>query len=181
METTELINFINDFTEKNVKIYKPENTKKYAAYHLYNGEIQPGQKYGVYFDNILQFDFITGKNEDNFFKCFVNQYINKYQSKQMIFENGELIYPTKKQCIEKLKNSERVKKSMLYTTLYGIGIFCFFMSEKTLRIYDKTVSDFLKNKNIDFNNEFSEAGWVYRFVIKKDIEIHNKLLKELEI
>lgn len=180
MNTNEFIKFANDFTGKNIKIYKPENDLKYSSYYPYNGELLPNTKYGVSFGGYIVFDFITGKNVDNFFKTFVTQYINKYQVKQMIFENGELIYLTKLQCIEKIKNSDRVNKNYFYTTLYGIGCFCYFMRKSTLISYSEILTKYLKSKNIDFKNEFSEAGWVYRFCINKNIELHNELLTNFE-
>ena len=180
MQTIEFLKFANDFTDKNVKIYKPENDQKYSSYYPYNGELLPYTKYGIAFGGSIVFDFITGKNVDNFFKTFVTQYINKYQCKQMIFENGELVYLTKLQCIEKIKNSDRVNKNYFYTTLYGIGCFCYFMRKTTLNNYSNILANYLKSKNIDFKNEFSEAGWVYRFCINKNIELHNELLTNFE-
>jgi len=177
MKTSEFLKFANEFTGKNIKIYKPENDLKFASYFPYSGTMQPSTKYGISFGNYIVFDFVTGKNEDNFFKTFVTQFINKYQVKQMIFENGELIYPTKNQCIEKIKNENRVNKNYFYTTLYGIGCFCYFMRRETLSGYSKVLSEYLTENNINFKNEFSEAGWVYRFLINKDVEIHNNLLE----
>jgi len=180
MNATEFIKFANDFTGKNIKLYKPENLLKYASYYPENGILQPSTKYGISIGGYIVFDFITGKNEDNFFKTFVTQYINKYQCKQMIFENGELIYPSKQQCIEKIKNSDRVNKNYFYTTLYGIGCFCYFMRQSTLSSYAAILSNYLKSKNIAFKNEFSEAGWVFRFCINKNVELHNQLLNDFD-
>ena len=83
--------------------------------------------------------------------------------------------------IAKLKNSNRVSKYFFYTTLYGIGYFCIFMSKDTFDKTNKNLADYLKSKNIEFKNEFSDAGWVYRFVINKDVEIHNTLLDEFDL
>lgn len=180
MTSIEFINFANDFTGKNIKLFKPENNLKYASYYPFNGTLTPSTKYGISFGDYIVFDFVTGKNEDNFFKTFVTQYINKYQCKQMIFKNGELIYPTKNQCIEKIKNADRVNKNYFYTTLYGIGVFCYFMRQSTLISYSKVLSKYLESNKITFKNEFSEAGWVYRFCINKDVEVHNQLLTNFE-
>ena len=181
MTATEFINFANDFTGKKIKLYKPENNLKYASYLPYNGILETSTKYGISFGDHIVFDFVTGKNEDNFFKIFVTQFINKYQIKQMMFlDNGECAYMTKSQCIEKIKNSDRVNKNYFYTTLYGIGCFCYFMRKQTLMNYSKLLSNYLNSKNINFKNEFSEAGWVYRFCINKNFELHNELLTEFE-
>jgi hypothetical protein len=175
--------FASDFTGKKVRIYKPENLTKYASYYpLSKTEIiHTSTKYGIEIGDYIAFDFVTGKSEDNFFKTFVTQFISKYQVKQMIFENGELIYPTKKQCVEKLKNSDRVNKHYFYTTLYGIGIFCFFMHQSSLRSCSCVLDKYLKSINVNYQNEFSEAGWVYRFLIKQSIEKHNELLTNFEM
>lgn len=180
MTSIEFINFANDFTGKTIKLYKPENDLKYASYFPTSKDLEPNTKYGISFGDHIVFDFVTGKNEDNFFKTFVTQYINKYECKQMIFENGELIYPTKKQCIERIKNSDRVNKNYFYTTLYGIGVFCYFMRQSTLISYSNVLSKYLESNKIAFKNEFSEAGWVYRFCINKNIELHNELLTNFE-
>ena len=180
MTAKDFINFANDFTGKNITLYEPENNLKYASYYPTNKDLKPCTKYGICFGGYIVFDFVTGKNEDNFFKTFVTQYINKYQCKQMIFENGELVYPTKNQCIEKIKNSDRVNKNYFYTTLYGIGVFCYFMRQKTLFSYSNVLGKYLNSKNIDFKNEFSEAGWVYRFCINKNVELHNELLTDFD-
>jgi hypothetical protein len=180
MNAIEFINFANDFTGKNIQIFKPENDQKYSSYFPYNGELLPNTKYGISFGGYIVFDFITGKNVDNFFKTFVTQYINKYQIKQMVFIDGEYKCMSKIECIEKIKNSDRVNKNYFYTTLYGIGCFCYFMRKTTLNSYSNILANYLKSKDIQFKNEFSEAGWVYRFCINKNIELHNELLTNFE-
>jgi len=38
------------------------------------------------------------------------------------------------------------------------------------------LADYLKYKNIQYRNEWSDAGWVYRFVLKTSLEQANELL-----
>ena len=57
---------------------------------------------------------------------------------------------------------------------------CLFDSDEAIADVRKKLGGYLKSKNIDFRNEFSDARWVYRFVINKDVCVHNKLLRELE-
>jgi hypothetical protein len=63
--------------------------------------------------------------------------------------------------------------------LYGIGWFCFLSSQSAFTKTNKILINYLTEKNIEFKNEFSQAGWVYRFVINKDINTHNELLTNL--
>lgn len=183
MNVKDFNSFATDFTGKRIRIFKPENLTKYASYYPLSqmDNLETSTKYGIEVGDFIAFDFFTGKNEDNFYKSFVSQFISKYLVNQMILEKGQIIYPTKKQCIEKLKNNDRVNKHYFYTTLYGIGIFCFFMQKSSLMSCANILGNYLKSVNVDFKNEFSGAGWVYRFLIKKDIEIHNKLLTDFDI
>ncbi|MDR1459890.1 MAG: hypothetical protein LBI60_06720 [Bacteroidales bacterium] len=54
-----------------------------------------------------------------------------------------------------------------YSTTYGIGIFC-ILGDKRENI-DK-ISAALKFLNINYTNEYSEAHYVYRFIISKSKE-----------
>ena len=55
------------------------------------------------------------------------------------------------------------------------------MSKKAHSEAKKLLSEYLNSKKIDFKNEFSEAGWVYRFIINREVRLHNELLENLEI
>lgn len=160
---------------KDGKWYDKEYTSEFK-------EVATSQKYGVTInDDTIDFDFKTGKNEDNIFKSFVSQFISKYESKRTVLIDGEVRARTKKEVLTTLKNNDRVSKYYFYTTLYGIGYFCFFSSAQAIKEVHNELASYLKTKNIEFKNEFSEAGWVYRFVINKDITIHNNLLTNLEL
>ena len=145
--------------------------------------IETETTYGVSVNsNDIDFIFKTGKKQDNILKTFVTQYINKYKVKNTFeFINGQVVNPSKKEVIKRLKNQDRVNKYYFYTTLYGIGYFCYFMSQKAHVKTKKLLSEYLESKKIDFKNEFSEAGWVFRFVINKEVKIHNELLTEFNI
>lgn len=180
METIQLENFAKDLFNVNIKMLLQTIPGKWyeSKYKEIDGQIELDTIYGISMDGSIDFDFKTGKKEDTILKTFVTQYINKYECKRMIIKDGKFCYPNKKDIIAKLKNSNRVNKYYFYTTLYGIGYFVFFMGETTFEDTNKKVSKYLRNKGIEFSNEFSDAGWVYRFVINKDIETHNKLLEE---
>ena len=190
MNKTQLQNFANSLDAENIetitfhlqtkfgKWYEQEFTKDFTNIELENS-------YGVCINgNTIDFIFKVGKKYDNILKTFVSQYISKYSVKIASGINKEtykMEYPTKKDVIKKLSNNDRVSKYFFYTTLYGIGCFCYFMSSNALKITEKTLATYLKDKKIQFENEYSEAGWVYRFVINKDVKIHNELLENFNL
>ena len=55
------------------------------------------------------------------------------------------------------------------------------MNDKTQKETNFLLKNYLDSLKISFKNEFSEAGWVYRFVINKDVKIHNNLLNNFNI
>lgn len=63
----------------------------------------------------------------------------------------------------------------IYPTSYGIGVFIAlnFRNEKSIAI--KEIERILSEKNISYKNEYSDAGYVYRFVISKSKENINKI------
>lgn len=62
----------------------------------------------------------------------------------------------------------------VYSASYGLGIFCLYNREQPEQI--KKVEDYLKSLNVDYKNEFSLKGWVYRFKISKSGNNLNKLM-----
>lgn len=74
--------------------------------------------------------------------------------------NEESIYRNLSNLFSKL-----CKNIPVYPTTYGIGIDAFYNREMRKEI--KMVEDKLNELGIEYRNEFSEAGYVYRFVISK--------------
>jgi uncharacterized iron-regulated protein len=69
-----------------------------------------------------------------------------------------------------------LKKLGFYNTTYGFGIFALL---GRIEQEVQQVRDILTTNGIEFKNGFSEAGWVYRFIIsqsKQNIERVNKLI-----
>lgn len=60
----------------------------------------------------------------------------------------------------------------VYPTTYGIGVWVFY--NRNFEKYQQTITDILKNKGVDFKNEYSDMQWVFRFKISKK---RNNLLK----
>ena len=66
--------------------------------------------------------------------------------------------------------SKMIDKSnyAIYATSYGIGLCA--LSEKILMQGICKVRQLLTDKHIEYRTELSEGGWVYRFVVSKDVE-----------
>ena len=54
----------------------------------------------------------------------------------------------------------------IYATSYGIGV----EALRNMESNAMAVTDLLNSLGIRFKNEFSESGWVFRFVVSKDKE-----------
>lgn len=65
-----------------------------------------------------------------------------------------------------------------YETLYGIGIFCFWMTSGVQAAIN-TMKNHLNSLAIPYTNEFSDARWVYRFKIGLSKENHLALINQL--
>lgn len=65
-----------------------------------------------------------------------------------------------------------------YDTLYGIGIFCFWMTSGVQAAINK-MKTHLDNMSIPYTNEFSDARWVYRFKIGLSKENHLSIINQL--
>ena len=71
---------------------------------------------------------------------------------------------------------EKYKNMMdIYPTSYGIGVFVAlnFRNEKSIAIAE--IERILTEKNISYKNEYSDAGYVYRFLISKSKENIGKI------
>ena len=43
------------------------------------------------------------------------------------------------------------------------------------------LAKYLESEGIKYYNEYSDAGWAYRFVINKDVNLHNDLLENFNL
>lgn len=185
MKKQDLEQFARDITGKNIKVYI--QTKFGRAWYLQEfsqnfSNIEPETFYGIAVnDTDIDYVFKTGKNKDGFLKSFLTQHISKYEMKQTIYQDGQLIKPTREHVIERFRTSDRVYKSCFYTTLYGIGFFCYLLNPEGFNKVRRVMGCHLDSLGVKYDNEFSEAGWVFRFVINKDVEFHNEVLEKYEI
>jgi hypothetical protein len=65
-----------------------------------------------------------------------------------------------------------------YETNYGIGIFCFWMTNGVQAAIN-TMKSHLSKLSIPFTNEFSDARWVYRFKLGISKETHLNIINQL--
>lgn len=67
-----------------------------------------------------------------------------------------------------------------YPTLYGFGIFSFWVTDAVLFAIDH-MKKYLNNEGICFKNEFSDAKWVYRFKINSTKALHAKIIQDFSL
>lgn len=71
---------------------------------------------------------------------------------------------------ELIKNKLGTSTFYIYPTSYGVGVSVLFSLNEQMKSKVDDVVKVLKENNIEYRNEYSEAGWVYRFVISKSAE-----------
>lgn len=72
-------------------------------------------------------------------------------------------------CMQKLcKERGLANKFCVYPTTYGIGVWLFYNFNADKHI--EQVEEIMKERNIEYYNEFSDAHWVYRFKVSKKRE-----------
>ena len=143
-------------------------------------EITENTKYGIKYDGLIQFDFKTGKI-DNLLKSFLLQFTSKFTEYRLIDGYCKTV-SIKKEILNKIieSNKNRVYNGLFYTTLYGIGFWAIFSTKQDAEVA-KELSKYLQANNVDYKNQWSDAGWVYRFLINKKVEFHNELLNNFKI
>jgi hypothetical protein len=60
--------------------------------------------------------------------------------------------------------------AFLFATSYGIGFSAFAQSDATVKKNSQFISDKLISLGINFRTEYSDAYWIYRFVISKSVK-----------
>jgi hypothetical protein len=99
----------------------------------------------------------------------------------VISKQNQGIQEIKKEVFAKIVNAnqDRVYKGLFYTTLYGIGFWAIFSTKKDVETAG-SLANYLKSNNIEYKNEWSDAGWVYRFKTGKDVLTNNNLLENFQ-
>jgi DNA polymerase III sliding clamp (beta) subunit (PCNA family) len=81
--------------------------------------------------------------------------------------SSDSIYKSFTDKFEKLLNEKGIKGVNAYPTTYGIGIFILFGNTNETK---ERIDSLLKQYGIEFKNEYSDARYVYRYVISKSKE-----------
>lgn len=187
----EFENLINDILHKagyeiDIEIWLliDQNAKKWydKKYKKEFEFIEENTIYGIKYrgEYGVMYSFKSGKI-DNLLKAFITTFSNKHKILVQL-ENGTYDYKVQKEKVQKTiieNNQDRVSKGLFYTTLYGIGFWAIFCSKQDIEVA-KMLADYLKENSIQYHNEWSDAGWVYRFVIGNKVEVHNELLTKFK-
>lgn len=185
MNKTEFNNLVNDilinagYEPVKILLLEDQTAKKWYDQKFTRNfdEITEDTIYGISIDNMIDYNWKSGKIE-NLLKSFLIKYASRkteYKIVNGVFKTVSIKDEVIKKIIE--RNQNRVLRGMFYTTLYGIGFWCIFSTENDMQIA-KQLHTYLKSKKVSYTNEFSDARWVYRFVINDKVEVHNQLLKE---
>lgn len=185
MELKEFETLVSDIVSEKITLFLLTNqeAKKWYEQKFERATLlQTDTIYGVLRDSgTIDFMFKTGKNEDTLLKTFITQYTTKVKQYDLI--DGEVVELKKQQKLEKLikANQDRVHKGLFYTTLYGIGLWDFFNSTMTHNLLHKEMDSFLNSNGIKYQNEYSDAMWVWRYKFNMPIEKTNKLLNKFKV
>lgn len=149
---------------------------------LPDNEFKENFIYGVSIDNIIQFSFKAAKLE-NVMRVFYTNFINKYLSQTYEVVGNEFVKIGKEKAklilSEKIEN-ERLGNYLSYSTNYGIGLWVFFIPKKVIEKCTTEIERVLKNLNIEYRTEYSDAGWVFRYIISGSYLDHNEIVKQFK-
>lgn len=162
------------------RLIEDQNSKCYYKNNIGFTDFIENTKYAVIYDGYNQFTLKVGKIE-NLLKTFITQYCSRltaYRQDEQGYWGTVLI---KKEVFAKIVNAnqDRVYKGLFYTTLYGIGFWAIFSTKKDVETAG-SLANYLKSNNIEYKNEWSDAGWVYRFKTGKDVLTNNNLLENFQ-
>lgn len=199
MNTQNFTKLINEITGREFFIdTNSENLETETEYFIYKILPIRQRKVGFYWS--------TPKTNDKFLRSFITAFTSKYkepnpeafnetyggvkyswnekselEKEQMYMSHFSNMF-SKSKLLEQIENnfnkdsiSETLCKYGFYTTEYGIGIFCYFNTDGVVNSIAK-MTNYLKSKSIPFKNEFSDAKWVFRFVLNLDKTKHELLL-----
>ena len=197
MKTKNFIKLINAVTGRDFQTNAGEEIKLNSEYYVF--KILPINQMKI------GFMFKTPKREESLIKSFITQYSNKYlepnpakydgryggikwenktdAEKEFAYMHHRSNMYSKQFLLGQLKeNAVKVGTQYtfsyygFYSTNYGIGLYVLFSFNPELAV--NRMRKFLDQKGIPYHNEYSDAKWVYRFVININKDIHEALLGE---
>lgn len=166
---------LNEFVgDKLVRVDRPDSERCVEAEKFAKKDCKDwynaNKLYITYFDDDNN-EIVFVKSENIKSKVITDQYIIDLVDKNKKSYNsyfGNFALKMRKILIENNLNEDL----SVYPTTYGIGVWVFYNSN--FDKYQQLITEILKNKGVDFKNEFSDKEWVFRFKISKK---HNNLLK----
>jgi len=199
MKTENFIKIINSITGRDFKVKQGiEEIGLESEYYIYR--VLPVSK------RTVGFIFKTPKKEETLIKTFITQFTSKYFEPDpasydgsyygstswdnMSEEDKEFAYLhhrsnmfNKKQLLEQVKENAITSETEyvfsrygFYATNYGVGLFVLFGLNNRTAV--SKMKNYLDDLHLPYHNEFSDARWVFRFVLNISKEIHIKLLNE---
>jgi hypothetical protein len=125
----------------------------------------------------------TSMNVYNFTDGFLDMKTLKLPKKKLVdFDwvmnkiNSEKTYKNFTESFKKLLASKGYKNSInVYPTSYGIGVFVAMSYRNQTEEIKQNINELLETYRIDYTNESSDAGWVFRYKISKKKENIEKL------
>lgn len=185
MKISELNHRLSSIFGEKIRLYELTNqdAKKYEKRYILREDemFKENFIYGVKIDSLIYFDFKV-KSFDNVMKSFYTNFINKYLAHTFCIIDNNFVELGVIRAKEKLSislDNERICKFLTYSTNYGIGIWCFFIPKTTFNEAKKQLETLLSKNKIGYKNEFSDAGWVYRYLISGSYIDHNLLIEQL--
>lgn len=145
-------NLLKSFINQYCKKYREPNPANYTGHYC-----------GTYNPN----DAWENKSEEEKEFCYYHHASNMFSHKTLL----EQI----KTNLDNPNVENTFCKYGFYPTIYGIGIFVLFSGKYEMSAIEK-LSNYLLKEGIPFKNEFSNAKWVYRFIINLQKDIHEKIL-----
>ena len=107
------------------------------------------------------------------------------KQKEYAFNNHSGFMYSKTELLKQIENNfntPEIESAMLkygfYPTEYGIGIFAFWQSEYVKNAIKK-LHLHLTDGQIPFKNEWSDAGWVFRFKLGLTKDIHHSIIESI--
>lgn len=199
MKTEQFTNLIQIATDRNFQIATNDidliDGKEYFIFRILP---VTGRK--------ISFKWIAPKSDDKYLRSFITAFCSKYREpnpanyttcapyfspawSEMEPEKQEFAYMhhagfmySKKDLMDQVESNfnkpgitNGLNRYGFYATEYGVGTFVLFAT----RYVEQSITDmanYLKKQNITFSNEYSEAGWVLRFKINANKQIHENIL-----
>ena len=105
-------------------------------------------------DDFIDINFNTPKNK-KITTAYLFDKVDKYLNRESVYKNLSNVFV------------KLLPSYTFYATTYGIGMDALFRSHEQVKRDINKLQQYLNKNNIEFYNEYSDAGWVYRFVISK--------------